>query len=212
MNLNTQAARDWLGNLSARERNLVYAAAGLGLLALLYLVLVLPFTTTSARMAARVEKKTADLAWMQAQAPRAMAAAGMTQATSGESLVVVVDRTARQAGLGTSLRDQSPSGNAGLRLRLEAASFDTLVTWLVVLQQQHGVTVESATIDAAGPGLVNATLSLTQAGASAPMSSAPCWRRVSRAWQPMRSVLHPSWLRCRATRPWPSAPRSGWPG
>jgi general secretion pathway protein M len=90
----------------------------------------------------------------------------MTQSRSGESLVVVVDRTAREAGLGTALRDQSPSGNSGLRLRLEAAPFDTLVTWLANLQQQHGVGIEAATIDAAGPGLVNATLSLTQAGAT----------------------------------------------
>ena len=49
---------------------------------------------------------------------------------------------------------------------MEAAPFDTLVTWLAVLQQQHGVGIEAATIDAAGPGLVNATLSLTHAGAA----------------------------------------------
>ena len=164
MNLDT--VRDWLGNLSTRERNLVYGAAVLAALALLYLLIVLPFTTTTSRMAARVEQKSTDLAWMRAQAPQALAAAGVAQSSSGESLVVIVDRTARQAGLGATLRDQSPSGNAGLRLRMEAASFDTLVTWLAVLQQQHGVGIEAATIDAAGPGLVNATLSLTHAGAT----------------------------------------------
>lgn len=164
MNLDT--ARDWLGNLSTRERNLVYAAGVLAGLALLYLVIVLPFTMTTSRMSARVEQKSADLAWMRGQAPQALAAAGMAQSRSGESLVVIVDRTARQAGLGATLRDQSPSGDAGLRLRMEAAPFDTLVTWLAVLQQQYGVGIEAATIDAAGPGLVNATLSLTQAGAA----------------------------------------------
>lgn len=164
MNLDT--ARDWLANLSVRERNLVYAAGALAGIALLYLVLVLPFTSTSSKMTARVQQKSADLAWMRAQAPQAMAAAGMAQSGSGESLVVVVDRTAREAGLGAALRDQSPSGNAGLRLRMEAAPFDTLVTWLVSLQQQHGVGIEAATFDAAGPGLVNATLSLSHAGAT----------------------------------------------
>ena len=154
--------RDWVANLSPRERNLVYAAGALLGVALLYLVLVLPFTTSSKKLSARVEQKTADLAWMRQAAPQAMAAAGMAQAGgSGESLVVIVDRTAREAGLGTSLRDQSPSGNAGLRLRMEGAAFDTLITWLANLQQQYGVSIESATIDAAGPGLVNATLSLT---------------------------------------------------
>jgi general secretion pathway protein M len=158
--------RDWLDTLSARERNLVYVAGGLLAVALVYLVLVMPFQVSGKKMAARVEQKTADLAWMQASAPQVMAAAGIAQSNGSESLVVLVARTAREAGLGESLRDQSPDGNAGLRLRIEAASFDTLMTWLGSLQQQYGVTIESATIDAAAPGLVNATLSLKQAGAS----------------------------------------------
>ncbi|MGB7740562.1 MAG: type II secretion system protein M [Steroidobacteraceae bacterium] len=157
--------RDWFDNLNARERNLVYVAGALVGIALVYLVLVLPFQTSSKKMAARVAQKTADLAWMQASAPQAMAAAGVAQA-GGDSLVVLVDRTAREAGLGTSLRDQSPDGNNGLRLRIEGASFDALVTWLANLQQQYGVSIESATVGAAAPGLVNATLSLKHAGAA----------------------------------------------
>jgi len=158
--------RDWLAGLSARERNLVYAAGALLAVALAYLVLVLPVQKSGSRMAARVVQKTTDLAWMRAQAPQVMAVAGIAGPAGGESLVVLVDRTAREAGLGTALRDQSPDGNSGLRLRLEGASFDTLVTWLANLQQQHGVSIESANFDAASPGLVNATLSLKQAGAA----------------------------------------------
>ena len=158
--------RDWLDNLSARERNLVYGAGALLAVALLYLLVIMPFQVSGKKMTARVQQKSADLAWMQASAPQAMAAAGVAQQAGAESLVVLVARTAREAGLGEALRDQSPDGDAGLRLRIEAASFDTLVTWLGSLQQQYGVTIESANIDAAAPGLVNATLSLKQAGAA----------------------------------------------
>lgn len=158
--------RDWFDGLSLRERNLVYVAGGLLAVALIYVVLVMPFQVSGRKTEARVAQKSADLAWMQASAPQAMAAAGVAQSAGGESLVVLVARTAREAGLGESLRDQSPDGNAGLRLRLEGAAFDALVTWLGSLQQQYGVTIESATIDAAAPGLVNATLSLKQAGAA----------------------------------------------
>jgi general secretion pathway protein M len=159
--------RDWVDGLSPRERNLVYGAGALLALALIYLVLLLPFQTSGKRLNARVQQKSSDLAWMQAQAPAAMQAAGAARgAGKGESLVVLVDRTARDAGLGAALRDQSPDGNSGLRVRLEGASFDTLVVWLASLQQQHGVTIDVANIDAAGPGVVNATLGLKQAGAT----------------------------------------------
>ena len=158
--------RDWVANLSVRERRLVYGAAALLSIALVYLVLVLPFTTMDRKLSARVEQKTADLAWMKQVAPQALAAAGVAASSSGESLVVLVDRTAREAGLGAALRDQSPGEKGGLRLRVEGASFDVLVTWLASLQQQHGVGLDLAMIDAAGPGLVNATLSLTQPGSA----------------------------------------------
>ena len=158
--------RVWLSSLNPRERNLVYVAGGLLAIALLYLVLVLPFTTTTRKLSARVEQKTADLAWMRQAAPQAMAAAGLSSRSTGESLVVIVDRTAREAGLGSALRDQSPSGDGGVRLRIEGAAFDTLITWLVSLQQQYGVAVDIAMIDTVGPGLVNATFGLTLPGAT----------------------------------------------
>jgi general secretion pathway protein M len=162
--------RSWLGGLSPRERNLVYLAAVLTALALVYFALVLPITSAAAKRAARVEQKTADVAWMRQVAPQVMAAAGPGGAVgSEESLVVLVDRTGRQAGLGSAIRDQSPSGEHGLRLRLEAAPFDVLITWLAVLQQQHGVSVDAATIDAGtAPGLVNASLTLVHGAAASP--------------------------------------------
>jgi general secretion pathway protein M len=163
--------RQWLAGLAPRERNLVYLAAGLLAVAVVYFALVLPLTTAAARRAARIEQKTADLAWMRQVAPQVMAAtaAGGGAAGSEESLVVLVDRTGREAGLGSAIRDQSPSGDLGLRLRLESASFDVLVAWLASLQQQYGVRVDAATIDAAGaPGLVNASITLAHGAASTP--------------------------------------------
>ncbi len=162
--------RDWIGNLAPRERNLVYVATGLLAVALLYSAVVVPLKGMNARSAARVERKAADLAWMQQVAPQVMAArsSGAASATN-ESLVVLIDRTGREVGLGSSVRDQSPDGQHGLRLRLEGAPFDVLVAWLASLQQQHGVTVQAATIDAgSAPGLVNASLTLSHGASAGP--------------------------------------------
>jgi len=160
--------RDWLRNLSGRERNLVYVAGLLLGIAAIYVIVVLPVTGLHKRLESRVDRKSADVAWMRQVAPQvAAAAAAGGAAASTESLVVLVDRTARQAGLGAALRDQSPNGPNGLRLRLEAAPFDVLVTWLAVLREQYGVGVEAASVDStSAPGLVNASVTLTHAGAA----------------------------------------------
>jgi general secretion pathway protein M len=160
------ALRQWLDGLAPRERNLVYAAAAVLAVAIVYLVVVLPVTTAAKHRATRIEQKSADLAWMRQVAPQVAAASASGGGANQESLVVLVDRTGREAGIGGAIRDQSPSGEHGLRLRLESAQFDILVAWLTSLQQQYGVRVEAATIDAAGaPGLVNASLTLTNAAA-----------------------------------------------
>jgi len=162
--------RQWLGGLAPRERNLVYLAAALLGVAVVYFAIVLPVTSAAKQRAARVEQKTADLAWMRQVAPQVMAAAAAGGGTAGsESLVVLVDRTGREAGLGNAIRDQSPDGAHGLRLQLQGASFDVLVAWLASLQQQYGVRVETAMIGAtSAPGLVNASLTLTHGAAPSP--------------------------------------------
>ena len=162
-------ARDWLNNLSRRERNLVYAAATLLAIALAYLVFVLPLQTANERLEGRVEQKMSDLSWMQQAAGQggAAAARGGSEAGSDESLVVLVDRTAREAGLGGTVRDQSPSGSNGLRLRLEAAPFDVVVVWLSSLEQQYGVRVDAASVDSTPTsGLVNASLTRSHGNAA----------------------------------------------
>jgi type II secretory pathway component PulM len=118
--------------------------------------------------AARLEQKTADLAWMRSVAPQVQAANAAPAAQgSGESLVVLVDRTARAAGLGSALRGQSPDGEQGQRLRFEAAPFDALLAWLANLEQQFGVRIEVASFDAgSAPGLVNASLTVRAASAA----------------------------------------------
>jgi general secretion pathway protein M len=161
--------RHWFDGLAPRERRLVLAAAALAAVALLYASVALPLQHLHARQAARVERKAADLAWMRQAAPRVAAITAAGGGAGQESLVVLVDRTGRESGLGSSIRDQSPSGANGLRLRLEGASFDAMIAWLAVLQQRYGVSVSDATIDAAAaPGLVNASITLTHGANAAP--------------------------------------------
>lgn len=147
-----------LDSLSERDRRMLLVGGVIMVLLLLYVIIQLDSNVSSAHK--RINKKLEDLAWIQTAAPEILAE-GPPPSSGGESLLVIVDRSAREFGLGSSLAGSEPSGQGGLSVRLQKASFDTLVTWLSRLSQQAGIRVDSASIDNAGtPGLVNAAIVL----------------------------------------------------
>jgi general secretion pathway protein M len=163
-----QKLKDWFFSLQPRERALVAGGGGLLLLVAIYMLGLAPFYSAVAASAQRVEKKQGDLAWMRSVGGEVMAlnaSAPSAVGPTGESLVVLIDRAARECGLGAALTGQTPSGENGIRVRLEDAEFDKVVVCLGSLQQAHSVSIESATIDrTAKPGFVNASLVLTRPG------------------------------------------------
>jgi general secretion pathway protein M len=163
-----QKLKDWYSSLQARERAMVAIGGVLVLLVAIYLLALAPFYAAVNSRAERVARKEGDLAWMRSVGGEVMALNVNSQtpvAPTNESLVVLIDRTARECGLGAALTGQTPNGDNGIRVRLEQAEFDKLVVCLGSLQQAHAVNIESANIDrTAKPGFVNASLVLTRPG------------------------------------------------
>jgi general secretion pathway protein M len=148
-----------LQSLSPRDRRTLLIGGVIAAI-LFVLAVILPLDHSVSRLHDRVTQKQADLVWMRNAAPE-IAAAGPVRSISGESLIVIVDQSAREAGLGGSLAGSQPSGQGGLSVQLQKAPFDTLVGWVARLSQQNGVQIESASIDSTGePGTVNASLVL----------------------------------------------------
>ena len=67
---------------------------------------------------------------------------------SGQSLLSLVDRTAKSGRLGTALKRVQPDGDEKVGVWLEAANFDDLVRWLAALETRHGVRVVSSVFQA----------------------------------------------------------------
>lgn len=148
----------WHAGLQERERRVV--SVGAVALAVLLLVggVLLPLHSAVSNASKRAATRREDLAWMQANAPVIQAGAGSLPLDTGEAPVVVVDRVGREAGLAAALRGTQPSGN-GVRVQLEAAPFDTLITWLATLDQRYGLAVDAISVDrGAAPGVVNANI------------------------------------------------------
>ncbi len=149
-----------LANMNERERRMVMFG-GIAAVLLLLVGVILPLDRSVARAHDRIDKKQEDLRWMQAVGPELASAPATAQPATQESMLVIVDRAAREAGLGSALTNSEPSGTGGLRVRLEKAPFGLIVGWVARLSDQHGISVESANMDSAGePGVVNAGLVL----------------------------------------------------
>ena len=153
--------RAWYANLAERERRMVLVGAIVAGI-LVILGIVLPLNRNIAQARQRVSVKQDDLGFIQSALPQlASAGPGATAIANGENLVVLIDSSARESGLGKSLASTQPTGDKALRVRFDRAPFDGLMAWLARISQSHGVRVESAEIEFAGEaGMVNAGLVL----------------------------------------------------
>lgn len=150
----------YLERLEPRERRMVLSGAVAAVL-LVIVATVVPLQRSVAAVEQRVERKRDDLQWLRSMAPQLAGLQRTAPPPLRESLVVLVDRTARESGLAKSLVGSQPSGDGGLNVRVDQTPFDTLIGWLSQLRERYGVRVDSATIDAGkGSGNVNATLVL----------------------------------------------------
>jgi general secretion pathway protein M len=153
----------WYGNLAAREQRMVGIGAVLVCALILFGGILLPLQSAVSTAVKGRDSRRADLEWMRVNAPEIRAGSGSLAPDTGEAPVVLVDRVGREAGLGSALRGTQPSAT-GVRVQLEAAPFDTLVTWLATLEERYGLAIESISVDRAPrPGVVNANITFTQA-------------------------------------------------
>jgi general secretion pathway protein M len=154
--------RAWYAGLQQREQRMVAVGGVVVAFLILVLGILLPLQSAVSGAVKGNDTRREDLKWMQANAPEIRAAGNQVAADTGEAPVVLVDRVGREAGLGNALRGTQPNGT-GVRVQLEAAPFDILVTWLATLDERYGLAIESITVDrAAQPGTVNASITFTQ--------------------------------------------------
>ncbi len=153
----------WYAGLQQREQRVV--AVGAVVLGLIIVVgaILMPLQSVVSRTLQDNETRREDLTWMRANAAEIREGGADLPGETGEAPVVLVNRVGREVGLASSLRGTQPNTSGGVRVQLEAAPFDTLVTWLDTLDRRYGLAIESITVDRTpSPGLVNASISFSQ--------------------------------------------------
>jgi len=155
--------KNWYASLQQREQRVVaIGAIALGLIILIGGILM-PLQSAVSNAVKGTDTRREDLAWMRANAAEVRSFGAQLPADTGEAPVVLVDRVGREAGLASALRGTQPNATGGVRVQLEAAPFDTMVTWLDTLDRRYGLAIESITVDRTPvPGMVNASISFSQ--------------------------------------------------
>jgi general secretion pathway protein M len=154
--------RDAWGKLAPGERRLAMIGGVLVGVTLLYVLLWLPVQKELARLRVSVPEERAQLQRMRAQA----ASIKPLRARSGAkpapgTLLPVIEQTATARGMRGFVTRLEADGGTGVQLTLEAAPFNSLLSWLADLQDSHSLHIESASMDAhTAPGTVNAKLKL----------------------------------------------------
>jgi len=133
---------------------------------LVYAVAWGPLASSVSRLQQSVEEQQALKQWMQQSAAEVNQLRGAAGATDDHrSLLAVVDQTSKQSQLGPAVKRIEPDGQELVRVSLEQASFDDMVTWLGSLQRSYGVSVADVSLDRqAESGRVNARITLKRSG------------------------------------------------
>lgn len=154
--------KQWFANLAPRERQMVLAAATAIGLFIIYQSWT-SFTDHVEKLQNRVDNQQSILTWMQQAAGEVRQLRGSASASArpkGKQLLLgLIDRSAKQNKLGSSLQKVQPEGEQGVRVWLEKAAFDSIVIWLDSLQYQHGLVITDISIDSQQTsGTVNARI------------------------------------------------------
>lgn len=157
---------DWFESLESRERLFVTVGAAVVAVALFYALVWVPLDKGHTTLLANVANWERSLAELRPLKGLQSASGNATQTQrpgTQQTPVVIVDQTLRARGLDRSLKRSQPTTRNGIRVEFESVPFDDLVLWLGDLSSQYAMHVASgslSTASRAGPGLINATLTL----------------------------------------------------
>ena len=148
----------WFYGLQPRERWIVAIGAAAAVVIIVWGFVVQPLRAETARLRTSVDAKQRlliDVSRIEGQTPSSVVS---NREGAGQTLVVIIDNTARSHGLNPRTRANGPSG---VDVSLQAVPFDSLVAWLLVLHGTYGIDVDTASFSPGREaGVVNGQLTL----------------------------------------------------
>ncbi len=151
--------RDWFRGLQPRERVILLGGAAAAAVIVIWMFVLRPIDRESAGLRETVaaqQRLLVDLARLDGSGSAASSPAG---SSDGQTLMILITNTAQQNGL--TLPRTRPDGADAINVTFQNASFDSLLSWLIMLETTHNVVVETASFSSSRePGLVSGQIFL----------------------------------------------------
>ncbi len=138
-----------------------------GLAAAIAMLVWLPNAVEQRRLQATIEERAVLLDWMRASVAEAQRLRGQhrtpAEARGSESLLALVDRSARGDGLSLRVSRSRTEGDRSVAVQFEGIEFDALVAWLGRLRSSHDIRALRASVTrGTAVGLVHGDLRLVE--------------------------------------------------
>ena len=158
----------WWRTKAAHERLLYAALAATLVAALLWLAVWRPLMDWQEREMRRLDNAQRLFEWVTVNEGRARAAArGGNQRSDAETVSILPAITQAAEAAGIRLARLQPQSDSAVSVSLEQQPFDQVLAWLAKLDDDNGVRVVQASLDAhRAPGFVNAQLRLNSTPSS----------------------------------------------
>ncbi len=144
--------KEWWETLQARERFIVFVAAVLVALFIIYLAIWTPISSSRDNKQMRVEAKRDTVVWMsqkkqEVEHLKRINPNMFNSATDGRSLLAIVDTGAKQMGIRPAITRIEPKGEDSVQLYVEDIAFDYLIVLLGELERRNNVEVADASFN-----------------------------------------------------------------
>ncbi len=157
----------WWQSRNLRERWVLAVGGTLAVIVFAYIGLWEPLVKQHSALQQELVELRETHAWMKQAAATIRtrsAQSGDLPAGDDRSLIGLVDRSTRNAGLGKQLNRVQPDGDYGVQIWFERVAFDRLLTWIDSLERTSGARVSALQVEATGAsGLVDVRLNLEMA-------------------------------------------------
>ena len=139
--------KTWWQNASLREKQiLTLGSIFIGLL-IIYLRTLAPLTETVSQMRTAIQDNQSLLLWMQDGDSRIKQLSHTTKNETTQStaaLLNIIQTEINNTPLASTVLQLQQTDNDAVQLRLQKASFDSMIQWLTQLNQTHAIAIKQA--------------------------------------------------------------------